>query len=121
MYLKRKGKECFAYVQSKYTHRDGVEEYKKVNKNTYDEGPLIHYFTKDFGETFEKYPGSEFYFNEYRIRRDDSDLITVVETLGEKANCCLSELEVVEIPDDIEWRIAEYDGNEWVEEKHRIW
>jgi len=30
-------------------------------------------------------------------------------------------LKVVEIPDDVEWNVQEYDGNEWVAEKHRIW
>jgi len=28
---------------------------------------------------------------------------------------------VVEIPDDIEFVIEEYDGIEWVAEKHRVW
>jgi hypothetical protein len=28
---------------------------------------------------------------------------------------------VVEIPDGVEWEIAEYDGLEWVAEKHRTW
>jgi hypothetical protein len=28
---------------------------------------------------------------------------------------------VVEIPDGIEWSIQEYDGLEWVAEKHRTW
>ena len=32
-----------------------------------------------------------------------------------------SELKVVEIPDDVEYDIQEYDGNEWVAEKHRTW
>ena len=27
----------------------------------------------------------------------------------------------VEIPDDVEWQIEEYDGSEWIAEKHRIW
>ena len=32
-----------------------------------------------------------------------------------------SELEIIEIPDDIEFTIEEYDGAEWIAEKHRTW
>jgi hypothetical protein len=49
------------------------------------------------------------------------DLIDVVEKLGKQANGFLSDLRVVEIPDDVEWEIKEYDGLEWVSEKHRTW
>ena len=56
-----------------------------------------------------------------KIQRNDPDLVAVVETLGEKANGQCAELAIVEIPDDIEWDIEEYDGVEWVAEKHRTW
>jgi hypothetical protein len=45
----------------------------------------------------------------------------VVLELGEAANGRCAELKVVEIPDDVEWQIEEYDGLEWVAEKHRTW
>ena len=32
-----------------------------------------------------------------------------------------AELLVVEIPDDVEWYIEEYDGREWIAERHRVW
>ena len=47
--------------------------------------------------------------------------IQVVEELGEEANTPASKLKIVEIPDDVEWEIEEYDGIEWVAEKHRVW
>lgn len=53
--------------------------------------------------------------------RTDPNLITVVEEFGDKANSRFSELKIVEIPDDVEWDIVEYDGTEWVAEKHRTW
>ena len=54
--------------------------------------------------------------------RDCPLLVQVVEELGEKgASDALSELKVIEIPDGVEWEIEEYDGNEWVSEKHRKW
>ena len=55
------------------------------------------------------------------IDRTDPDLIVAVETLGNKANGEYAELKIVEIPDNVEWEIAEYDGTEWVAEKHRTW
>ena len=58
------------------------------------------------------------------IRRNDRtnpELIKVVEELGERANTYCSHLRVVEIPDDVEWYIAEYDGLESIHEKHRVW
>ena len=55
------------------------------------------------------------------IPRNDPDLVKVVELLGEECNTRFSNLIVIEIPDDVEWVIEEYDGNEWVSEKHRTW
>ena len=53
--------------------------------------------------------------------RSDLDLVAVVEEMGILANGEFSVLKVVEIPDDVEWEIEEYDGIEWVAEKHRTW
>lgn len=58
---------------------------------------------------------------EYDILRNDSALVQVVEELGESANGQYSKLKVIEVPDDVEWEIDEYDGSEWVAEKHRTW
>ena len=55
------------------------------------------------------------------ILRNDSVLVEVVETLGDKASGKYSELKVVEIPDDVtDWRIDEYDGWEHIAEG-RTW
>jgi len=54
------------------------------------------------------------------IERDDPNLIKVVEQL-DNANDQYSALEVVEIPDEVEYEIEQYDGVEWVSEKHRTW
>jgi len=61
------------------------------------------------------------YFSVDDIRRDDINLIRTVEELGEKAASYLSRLKIVEIPDNIFWSIKEYDGKEWVAEKHLTW
>lgn len=55
------------------------------------------------------------------IRRDDIFLVQVVEALKDEANGKWCQLKIVEIPSHIEWSIQEYDGAEWVAEKHRTW
>jgi hypothetical protein len=55
------------------------------------------------------------------ITRNNPILVEIVEQLGEAADGGFAELKVVEIPDDVKWQIDEYDGNEWVAEKHRTW
>lgn len=62
----------------------------------------------------------ERYFDYYKITRNDPVLVQVVEQLGSLANDRYAELTVVEVPDDANWYIAEYDGNEWVAEG-RTW
>ena len=61
------------------------------------------------------------YFCERNIQRNDTALIEVVEELGKKAYSYCAELKIVEIPDDVEWIIEEYDGKEWIAEDHRRW
>lgn len=56
-----------------------------------------------------------------KSERTDPILVKVVETLKEKANGDCAQLKIVEIPDDVDFVIEEYDGNEWVAEKHRTW
>ena len=53
--------------------------------------------------------------------RNDPHLVQVVELMGDKASGCSAELEVVEIPDDVEWEIMEYDGQETIYDVHRVW
>ena len=60
-------------------------------------------------------------FSVYDLDRDDYDLVTVVEGLGDKANGSYAKLKVVEIPADVKWQIEEYDGSEHIAEQHRIW
>ncbi len=53
--------------------------------------------------------------------RSDPKLVDCVEKLGESANGRFANLLVVEIPDDVEWHIEEYDGIESIHENHRVW
>lgn len=55
------------------------------------------------------------------IDRDDPLLIQVVEEMGDAADGDYATLAIIEIPDDVEWEIDEYDGKEHIAEKHRTW
>ena len=62
---------------------------------------------------------------QFEAVRDDPDLISVIEEIGlDKASGTYGKLVIVEIPDDVPedgWDIHDYDGAEWIAEKHRTW
>lgn len=62
--------------------------------------------------------GYKFYAHD---ERTNAKLIECIEALGDKASGGYAKVVVVEIPDDVNWGIEEYDGVEWVSESHRIW
>jgi len=114
-YLELVGKECYFYkhiAKSKnYIHIDDDEAKKSMFTLT-----VIKYF----GEEVNTIP-TDAYWADWNIDRDDPLLIQVIDELGEEANDKYSELKIVEIPDDIEWEIDEYDGMETIHERHRSW
>lgn len=78
----------------------------------------IHYATAPVVDG--KYQeGSYWHYSD--IERTDPALVQTVEELGEVANGPCSELTIIEIPQGLEYDIEEYDGVEWVAEKHRTW
>ena len=88
---------------------DRVENESKLMGNTYytagNTGNGRHYI-------------SEY---DYYDNRSDPDLIAVIEEMGAEANGWAAELVIVQIPDDVEWHIGDYDGYEHVAENHRTW
>ena len=60
-------------------------------------------------------------FWEGDIERNDEDLVEIVERLGSAADGKFSSLKVVEIPEGVDWQVMEYDGREWIAERHRTW
>ena len=59
---------------------------------------------------------------DYDAWRAHPDLIAAIEKIGEKASSggC-AEIEIVDVPDGIEWIINDYDGQESISEQHRSW
>ncbi len=74
----------------------------------------------DEADTFSLMFG-KYKFSSRDLSRCDENLIKVVEELGEDADGRFAELTIVEIPDDVEWDIYDYDGVEHVYDKHRVW
>ena len=129
-YNKRKGKKTYFY---NCNMQDSLSELEKVTPDdsrafsnwiyatTVDLGYRPHHsmFTFSFGADEHKEPNVTDVSN---IDRTDPDLIAIIERFGPKnVGSKLSDLKVVEIPDDIEWEIDEYDGLEIIREKHRTW
>lgn len=58
----------------------------------------------------------------YEISRTDPKLIQAIEKIGcENASGYSARLKIIEIPDDVEYYIDDYDGIEEVHEIHRSW
>lgn len=129
-YYRLKGiTEFFYYLRIRNRKTNPFHLYKRISPDENElsmlEQDIVCILTKDFGsegmidissEDFQKY-----HLSDYHIDRIDEDLIKTVTDLGEKANNMYSQLVIVEIPDDVQWQINEYDGVEWVAKVHRRW
>lgn len=120
-YLELSGKGCYFYKQTKYDHLGEGDEYVRISIKDAESGMFVYTLTKDLGKTINKLPDDDTYWYDGNLERTDPILVQVIEELGKKANDKFSELEVVNVPDDVSWHISEYDGIESVHEDHRSW
>jgi len=123
-YAELKGIKAFPYIQSKHKWREGEDEYKLAHNESETENTtlqLVFWLLTDYGELLSEFPEDAEWLNERDIPRDDVCLVKVIGELGVKANGRFSELEITTIPDNVEWEIEDYDGREWVSERHRTW
>ena len=105
-----------------------VKHYADLKKFTVwpvcdDKFGLVTYWLVPPAEQDSKKYG-ELTLSENNIPRDDPELVLTIEqltTLGINPCGKFAELQIVEIPDDIEWDLEEYDGTEWIAERHRKW
>jgi hypothetical protein len=96
-----------------------------------DDGFITSYYTvpvhefrileKEAKETRSYSKMNGVYFSGYDMERNDPHLVQVVEEMGIKANGRFANLTIVDIPDDVNYEIDEYDGIETVHEVHRTW
>lgn len=129
-------KKCAEYMVELGSERAKAEldEYYKTVaaiKQYGDTGTFPYYVEeseKDFIKIYAKYRDFDHWYGfgycdgyEEGYERNDPILVKAVKDLGRDADGSCSDLEVVEIPDGIEWEIEEYDGMESVHEAHRSW
>ena len=116
LYAKKKGLQLFRY---EITFDGGQPMYKKTEKI----GLGTSYFTKDLGNNIgmldKDYDKYCLYLRDNH--REDTVLIEVIEELGEEASGMCGKLKVVEIPDDLDYVIDEYDGIETLHERVQEW
>ena len=122
LYLKKVGKKCYFYKQTKYKFKEGVEEHTKITLEEAEKERFVSVYTKDMGKKFSEHTDKYYWYEDFYEKRDDKLLIETIEELGpEKASGKLAEIVIVEIPDDVEWELDEYDGIESIHEQHRSW
>ena len=110
-YLKLKGKEFFMYDK----------DLNRLVENLDDKSIFTNVSTIDLGKkTSESLLSENLHYNG-DLDRTDEQLIQVVESLGEEADGCCASLDVVEIPDGVQYEIENYDGYESIHEIHRSW
>ena len=65
--------------------------------------------------------GDPKHVDRFSVDRTAPKLVEVVEKLGLRANGECADLKIVDIPEDIEYYIDDYDGVETIHEAHRSW
>jgi hypothetical protein len=121
----------------RYVELSDLKLYKEYNEqwkcNSYYTVPPEEYhrvYKNDMTKT--EWEGQELGYGRYKdsnalcwswrdIKRDDPILVQVVEELVSSVSSHVSELKIVEIPDDVKWQIEEYDGLEHIAEVHKTW
>lgn len=122
LYAQKKGIEVYPYRLDTVREKGKGCIYRKVDAKDCD-GAWESYFKKDFGDSFvdkEVDAWSEHLWLD-TSHREDPVLIECVEELGKKANGKYARLEVVEIPDGLDYVIDDYDGVETLHENVRCW
>lgn len=105
---------------------DDIAKQVYGDKATLDNPSIcVHYCTipikdeSDYEKKTKK--NDDIFWSDHDIERIDSALIQVVKEMGAKANGRCANLQIIEIPNKTKWQIEEYDGIEWVAEKHKTW
>jgi hypothetical protein len=121
-YCEIKNIPCWIEVDPKYSSFDIytcwiVPEDERIESK---EGEAFYQLSLEERQAYnEKYSSQTLYHRD--IERDDPALVQLVEENAELYAGRCAQLAVVEIPDDVDWYVEEYDGNEWVAEAHRTW
>lgn len=112
----RKGKPCFFFAYDFKSHT-----YTPISMGAAKKTLMFHALSLEHPNDATEDARNDAYISPRDIPRNDPDLVAVVEALGEAANGSYAALTIIEIPDDVEWEVSEYDGLEHIAEKHRTW
>ena len=116
-HLEENGRRILATTETK-TREAGIKAVTTLLYGSPAE-EIINFAEKEEMDSWDRPPIFESYLRD--IERDDPLLVEVVEKLGDQSSGKLSSLKIVEIPADVDFVIEEYDGLEWVAERHRTW
>lgn len=126
-YAELKGIKLYSWADESTIRIYGIDKINELIKKR----AIIHYTTvskeayyklkKEDEKLGNWEKSSNTYFFECNIERTDKFLIQIIEELGKEANGQCAKLNIVEIPDNINWHIEEYDGNEHIAEDHKTW
>ncbi len=121
-YLEIKGLEFWAEENQRFSSLVGPRYWLVPEQQRLDDPEATQWHSMTIAERQQhNQTYSQQVFSDRELARDDPVLVQVVRELGSEASGRHAELKVVEIPADVEWTIEEYDGLEWVAEKHRTW
>jgi len=125
LYAELAGFKLYPFVEIREKKSKGWSPTTDKNKPYVDEGSkdspydLIFYSKKPLKSDGTYENGS--WFCDDDIKRDDENLVKVVEMLGDKSFGEHAELKIIKIPANIKWVIDDYDGQESIEEEHKSW
>ena len=121
-FSKKKGIKLTWYSQTGYAH-NGNEEYIRVVGVPENRSFSLYPLKKDCGEKINRLVDGLFYYPDFYSTesRIDTDLIEIIEELGDEANGSCASLSITEIPDGSTFEIDEYDGNESIVPPRQGW
>lgn len=130
MLLRKKGYSDLYFYKMKNDGLYWIYRFERISEKDYLNNKdilSVMICTKDFGNLI-SIEDNEIFDESIILERDlyenraDKDLIEVIETIGiASASGRFADLKIVEIPDDVDYTIDNYDGIESVHEKHRVW
>ena len=127
-YYRRKGVDTYFFKQNYGDESEGEyspltgEDKESVFDNCFNVPNPNDFLNNDMDRETLNENWKKIHISYYDIERTDPILIEIIEEFGsEKISGECAELKIVEIPDDVEWHIGEYDGNEHIAENHRSW
>lgn len=123
LYAKLKCKPVFGYIKNPEHVNKAYDKqgYIRYNPQSTSIPFIVHWLWTDLGDVLDDIDNGAEWVHDRDIPRHDKNLVLVVERLGKASGGLAADLKVVEIPEDVEYIIQEYDGLEHIAEKHRTW